>query len=58
MAASSKTLPDGRNAHILQQNRYWWEATLRSFFRLAQVFERGPLLHVLVVPQKGAKVSA
>jgi FkbM family methyltransferase len=46
-----KTLADGRNAHLIQQKRGWWEKTLSEFFDLAQVNEVGPELHVIVGPR-------
>lgn len=45
---SGKTLADGRNAHILQRDRAWWERMLRKFFHVAKVIETPPLLHVVV----------
>lgn len=29
---AGKTLPDGRNAHLIQQPGEWWEAKLRAYF--------------------------
>jgi len=29
---SSKTLPDGRNAHLIQENLEWWIKTLNKYF--------------------------
>lgn len=51
---SSKTLSDGRNAHILQRDRKWWEEALSKFFRVGQIIERLPLLHVVVEPRRVA----
>ena len=48
---SSKKLADGRNAHVLQRPRAWWEKMLGSFFHVASVKEQGPLLHVVVGPK-------
>jgi 2-polyprenyl-3-methyl-5-hydroxy-6-metoxy-1,4-benzoquinol methylase len=50
---STKTLPDGRNAHVLQRNPKWWKRELGKFFQVAKVWEVGPLLYVIVAP--GAK---
>lgn len=48
---SSKTLADGRNAHLIQEGRDWWEKRLRKFFQVGQIQVQGPLLHVVVVPK-------
>jgi len=45
---SSKTLSDGRNAHILQQPRPYWETILAKYFEIGKITEQGPLLHVVV----------
>jgi len=49
---SGKTLADGRNAHLIQHPRAWWEKRLRKFFVIGKVIENGPLLHVVVAPAK------
>jgi hypothetical protein len=49
---SSKFLSDGRNAHILQRNRKWWEKKLSKVFSVAKILENPPLLHVIVSPLK------
>lgn len=46
--AAAKTLPDGRNTHLIQQGRAWWEARLRTVFPTVAIREQGPLLLVLV----------
>lgn len=50
---SSKTLADGRNSHLIQQNKDWWAMKLKKFFILAKksIIENGPLLHCIVSPQ-------
>jgi uncharacterized Rossmann fold enzyme len=56
---SLKTLPDGRNAHILQREKDWWKTRLSTFFRVAKVFDVGPLMYVVVVPrEKKPKIFA
>lgn len=55
---SSKTLADGRNAHVLQRDRAWWERILGKFFRVGTIQARPPLLHVVVAPKGQATVSA
>lgn len=54
---SSKTLADGRNAHILQRDRQWWKSKLKKFFQVASVTESGPLLYVAVLPKAQAKAA-
>jgi len=47
-----KTLPDGRNTHLIQQGRDWWENKLKKYFTLANnsIIERKPILHIIVAP--------
>jgi cyclopropane fatty-acyl-phospholipid synthase-like methyltransferase len=54
---SSKTLADGRNAHLIQQTATWWGERLQQFFTVAKVIENGPLLHVIVAPKKKGKAK-
>ena len=37
--AADKTLPDGRNAHLIQQERDWWLPKLAARFDVWQVRE-------------------
>lgn len=56
---ASKTLPDGRNTHLIQQDRAWWKAHLSAYFSVASLQQQGPLLHAVVGPRKGgAHVAA
>lgn len=48
---STKSLADGRNAHILQRDRRWWKTRLSKFFQIAQMFDKPPLVVVIVVPK-------
>jgi len=48
---AGKTLPDGRNTHLLQQPRSWWEQKLSKRFRVEEVKQQGPLLHFVVSPK-------
>jgi hypothetical protein len=56
---SGKTLEDGRNAHLIQEGREWWERRLGAFFKIGKVMEGKPLLHVVVAPrsQKAIKMT-
>lgn len=58
MGPAQKVLADGRNAHLIQKGRKWWEHKLRQFFRVGKVFEVGPELHVLVGPKLHKKKAA
>ena len=51
MGPAKKTLPDGRNTHLIQQNRAWWKSKLKKFFQIGTILERGPELHVVVAPK-------
>lgn len=48
LGPAQKTLADGRNAHILQRSRRWWEKHLAKFFSVGKVIEKGPELYVVV----------
>jgi hypothetical protein len=45
---SMKNLEDGRNAHILQRDRAWWEEKLKKHFTIGQILEHGHILTVVV----------
>ena len=51
---AKKSLPDGRNTHLIQQPREWWVQALGQFFTVGKVYEVGPQLRVLVTPHKDA----
>lgn len=54
-----KTLPDGRNTHLIQQPKAWWHRTLKKKFAVAQIIEKGLELHVIVAPKaKPVEVQA
>jgi hypothetical protein len=48
---SSKSLEDGRNAHLIQKPLKWWEKKLREFFQVGKINQVGPELYVVVGPQ-------
>lgn len=52
---AQKTLPDGRNTHLIQEGQVWWAAKLGQFFTVAKIFERGAELHALVSPHAKKK---
>jgi uncharacterized Rossmann fold enzyme len=45
---ASKTLPDGRNTHLIQRDAQWWRATLSKVFKVGQMKQRGPEAHFVV----------
>jgi hypothetical protein len=55
--ASTKTLADGRNTHLIQQPREWWHLKLARFFRVAQIQQAGPELYCVVAPLKPVKTT-
>lgn len=55
--ASSKTLEDGRNAHLIQAPVEWWKNELAKFFNIAKIIVQPPLIHVLVSPGRSKKKS-
>jgi uncharacterized Rossmann fold enzyme len=55
MGEAQKFLADGRNAHVLQKPRSWWEQKLAKFFNVGKVLESGPELYVVVGPKKAKK---
>ena len=50
MRPADKTLPDGRNAHLIQQDVAWWMARLEQRFRVTQVKEMSGEFAVVVRP--------
>lgn len=52
MGAARKTYSDGRNTHLIQKDRAWWEKQLNKFFTVGKVIEKGPELHCVVGPRK------
>jgi uncharacterized Rossmann fold enzyme len=51
---SQKTLPDGRNTHLIQQGKDWWVETLRKHFIIPDngIFEVKSELHIIVSPKE------
>jgi hypothetical protein len=45
---SMKTLSDGRNTHLIQEDRVWWFRELEKYFAVDDCHEQGPELHFLV----------
>jgi FkbM family methyltransferase len=54
---AQKTLADGRNAHLIQKGREWWEKVLLKFFDVAKVVEEPPDLKIIVSPKTKPKIG-
>lgn len=54
---ASKTLADGRNAHLLQRPAAWWREQLSLFFTVGKILEAGPQITCVVAPRKKATAS-
>ncbi len=52
--AAKKTLPDGRNAHLIQKTADWWQRKLTKYFDIGQVFTDIPDACRIVVGVKTA----
>lgn len=46
-----KCYADGRNTHLIQKGRAWWEERLGKFFTIGKILESGNELHVVVGPK-------
>jgi len=51
---AQKTLADGRNAHLLQRDKKWWQKKLQAYFKIGQIIDKSPELYVVVGPMKGS----
>jgi hypothetical protein len=51
---AQKTLPDGRNTHLIQKKADWWREALSEFFEVGKISEAGPELHVVVGSKKAS----
>ena len=53
--AAKKTLPDGRNTHLIQEGEAWWREKLAKYFDVNKIItKRMPELIVVVGPKKQA----
>ena len=52
--AAGKTLPDGRNTHLIQQGMDAWRTTLEKYFHIAYCAEvKGtPMIYIIVAPKE------
>ena len=49
---AQKKLCDGRNTHLIQKAKDWWQSKLSNFFTIGQIIESGPELYVIVAPKR------
>lgn len=49
---SSKSLADGRNAHLIQRDAGWWKERLGKFFKLREFTTPRPLVTFVAEPRK------
>jgi uncharacterized Rossmann fold enzyme len=47
---AGKTLPDGRNTHLIQKGKDWWAYKLQKYFTIGRIQKLGPELYVTVAP--------
>lgn len=47
-----KTLPDGRNTHLIQRGKVWWAEKIDVVFNVDEIAEDGPNLHVWVTARR------
>jgi FkbM family methyltransferase len=52
-----KSLPDGRNAHLIQQPMEWWNQKLENFFRVASINQAGVEVTAILGPKEKEKES-
>lgn len=53
---SGKTLPDGRNAHLIQQPIGWWKEQLSETFDVKSEINKSPVWILLVTPKPRGKM--
>lgn len=56
--AAVKTLPDGRNAHLIQQPLEWWQNTLTQYFDIGKIGQVGnEITAILSIQQNKPKAQ-
>lgn len=55
---STKSLADGRNAHLIQRDKAWWRHKFKKVFVVDAGKEQGPLVHFIVVPRPKSPPSS
>jgi uncharacterized Rossmann fold enzyme len=54
---STKSLADGRNAHLIQRNMTWWQKQLKKYFTVGNIQKNGPLVTAIVAPKPKVKAK-
>lgn len=49
---ADKDLPDGRNAHLIQGDKDWWQEKLAKYFKIGAILQTGSELHCVLEPKK------
>ena len=55
---AQKTLPDGRNTHLIQRDIVWWKKQLKKYLTVGKISQVGPELYVVVGPPTEKKKAA
>lgn len=50
---AKKTLPDGRNTHLIQEGKAWWWKRLNDHFAIEEMIENGHEIIAWVIPKEG-----
>lgn len=53
--AATKTLADGRNAHLIQRDAQWWRQQLQQLFQVGKQIDQAPLVTFVVAPKQVKK---
>jgi len=56
--AAIKTLPDGRNTHLIVEGKDWWREKLEQYFTVPDngIIEKNSKLQIIVSPKGGVKM--
>ena len=55
---SDKLLNDGRNLHLIQQDKDWWSKKLNESFEIGKIIPAGDELHCVLAPRPLGKKAA
>ena len=58
LTPAMKTLPDGRNTHLILQSKQWWTERLQRYFQIGKIFEKKSEIIVIVGPKIKKKKAA
>ena len=54
---ANKTLPDGRNTHLIQKGELWWRKKLERVFTVGDIKKKGPELLIVVGPKRKKRAA-